>query len=218
MEPIRDENGRCIKCKPEEPGIFIGKINRRKAVNDFEGYTDKTATKKKVLTDVFRNGDCYFNSGDILVMDELGYFYFKDRTGDTFRWKGENVATSEIEAVIGSVALLNDAIVYGVQVPHTEGRCGMAAIVDPDGGVNLDDLVKGLKSNLPSYAVPLFLRVMNEAPLTGTFKLKKVDLQQDGFDPSKIKDKLYFLDQKSGKFVVLDRKIFEDLDSGKMRL
>lgn len=88
----------------------------RKTVSDFEGYTDKNATKKKVLTDVFKKGDCYFNSGDILVMDEFGYFFFRDRTGDTFRWKGENVATSEVEAVISSIVSLNDAVVYGVQV------------------------------------------------------------------------------------------------------
>lgn len=96
----------------------MGKINKKRAVNAFHGYADKKASEKKILTNVFEHGDTVFNSGDILIMDELGYFYFKDRTGDTFRWKGENVATSEVEAVISNVAGLNDAVVYGVEVKY----------------------------------------------------------------------------------------------------
>lgn len=115
-EPIRNHDGFCIRCPIGEPGVFIGKINHKKAANAFSGYADKKATQKKMLENVFRKGDLYFNSGDILVQDELGYYYFKDRTGDTFRWKGENVATSEVEAVISSVSELKDAVVYGVEV------------------------------------------------------------------------------------------------------
>lgn len=115
-EPIRNSYGFCIQCDIGEPGIFVGKINPRKAANAFAGYADKKATEKKLLQHVFRDGDLYFNSGDILVQDEFGYYYFKDRTGDTFRWKGENVATSEVEAVISNVSELNDAVVYGVEV------------------------------------------------------------------------------------------------------
>lgn len=115
-EPIRNSQGFCIQCEIGEPGIFIGKINPKKAANAFAGYADRKATEKKMLENVFRKGDLYFNSGDILVQDELGYYYFKDRTGDTFRWKGENVATSEVEAVISSVSELKDAVVYGVEV------------------------------------------------------------------------------------------------------
>lgn len=113
-EPIRDHNGLCINCKTDEPGLLLGKI---KATNDyFCGYADQEATQKKVLRNVFSKGDAYFNSGDVLVQDELGYFYFRDRTGDTFRWKGENVATNEVEAAISNIIDLTDCVVYGVEV------------------------------------------------------------------------------------------------------
>lgn len=217
-EILRDSNGFCIRCEPNEPGIFVGKINRKNAVNDFAGYTDKSATKEKVLENVFRKGDCFFNSGDILVMDELGYFYFKDRTGDTFRWKGENVATSEVEGIISNVVKLQDAVVYGVQVPNTEGRCGMAAIVDETNSLDLIELAKGLRKNLPAYACPVFLRIMPEVPLTGTFKLKKVDLQADGFNINKIKDKLYYYDPKASAYVPITEKLYKDIMEGIIRL
>lgn len=115
-EPIRNSQGHCIRCKVGEPGILIGKINPKRAILSFTGYADKNATKKKILQNVFKDGDFYFNSGDILVEDDFGYYYFKDRTGDTFRWKGENVATSEVEAVISNILELKDAVVYGVKV------------------------------------------------------------------------------------------------------
>ncbi|KRT81474.1 AMP-binding protein, partial [Oryctes borbonicus] len=115
-EPIRNKNGRFTSCRENEPGVLIGKISTRRAINQFNGYADKTATEEKILRDVFTKGDMYFNTGDILMFDDLGYFYFKDRTGDTFRWKGENVSTSEVEAVISDVANLSDAVVYGVEV------------------------------------------------------------------------------------------------------
>lgn len=115
-EPIRGEDGLCIRCKPGEPGMFVGMILRNHPIRDFHGYADPNATKKKVAVDVFKRGDAAFLSGDILEMDELGYLFFKDRTGDTFRWRGENVSTSEVEAVISNVAALKDCCVYGVEV------------------------------------------------------------------------------------------------------
>ncbi len=115
-EPIRGKDGLCIRCKPGEPGMFIGMIVKDHAVRNFDGYADTNATKKKVTCDVFRRGDAAFLSGDILEMDELGYLYFKDRTGDTFRWRGENVSTTEVEAVVSNVAGLKDCAVYGVEV------------------------------------------------------------------------------------------------------
>ena len=115
-EPIRGEDGLCIRCKPGEPGMFIGMIIKDHPIRDFHGYADATATKKKIAQDVFKRGDAAFLSGDILEMDELGYLYFKDRTGDTFRWRGENVATTEVEAVISNIAGLKDCVVYGVEV------------------------------------------------------------------------------------------------------
>lgn len=216
-EPIRGPDGFCIPCQPGEPGVFVGKINPAKPVNDFSGYADKKASEKKIIHNVFKKGDRVFNSGDILVMDELGYFYFKDRTGDTFRWRGENVSTAEVEAVISNVINLKDAVVYGVEVPGNEGKAGMAAIFDPDQSLNLNNLAEGVKKLLPTYARPLFIRVLAELPMTGTFKLKKKDLQQDGFDVTKLKDPVYFL-EKSGSYVRLSESLYKDILSEKIRM
>jgi solute carrier family 27 (fatty acid transporter), member 1/4 len=115
-EPLRDSNGHCMRCEPGEPGVFIGKINPMHAARSFTGYADKSASEKKVLRNVFKEGDMYFNSSDILVMDIFGYYYFKDRTGDTFRWRGENVASTEVEGIVMKIAGLSDCVVYGVDV------------------------------------------------------------------------------------------------------
>ncbi|XP_078052589.1 fatty acid transport protein 3 isoform X1 [Augochlora pura] len=216
-EPVRGPDGLCMRCKPGEPGIFVGKINPKKVLNDFCGYADKKASEQKVLRDVFQKGDRVFNSGDILVMDELGYFYFKDRTGDTFRWRGENVATSEVEAIVSNVIGLKDAAVYGVEVPHVEGKAGMAAIYDPDNTCNIKEMAEGVKKALPSYARPLFVRVLSELPMTGTFKLKKKDLQLEGFNIKKITDTVYFLDN-TGTYVKLTEQLYNDILEGRARL
>lgn len=218
-KPIRNQQGLCRGCAPNEAGILVGKINPKRAISEFEGYADKEATEKKILRDVFEKGDVYFNSGDVLVQDEFGYYFFKDRTGDTFRWKGENVATSEIEAVISNVAELNDSVVYGVQIPGTEGRAGMAAIVDTNNTLDLKKLASGLKSRLPSYSVPVLLRIMDSIPLTGTYKMKKTDLQREGFDIEKIKDhKLYYYNAKNSEYVPLTEEIFDDIMKAKLKL
>ena len=157
-EEIRGENGLCIRCKPGEPGEFVGKIVKNHPVRDFDGYADTNATKKKIVKDVWSQGDMCFRSGDILVMDEFGWLYFKDRAGDTFRWRGENVSTTEVEATVSSMVELKDAIVYGVEIPGAEGKAGMAAIHDPDEEVDVDQLAKGIKAQLPTFAWPLFVR------------------------------------------------------------
>ncbi|XP_032687154.1 long-chain fatty acid transport protein 4 isoform X2 [Odontomachus brunneus] len=215
-EPLRGPDGFCIPCKPGEPGVFVGKINPKKAINDFSGYADKKASEQKIIHDVFKKGDRVFNSGDILIMDEYGYFFFKDRTGDTFRWRGENVATSEVEAIVSNVIGLKDAAVYGVEVPGSEGKAGMAAIYDPNNTLDLKELVEGLKKSLPSYARPLFIRVLSELPMTGTFKLKKKDLQQDAFNIEKVKDPVYFLNKDS--YVRMTDELYNDIKQGKIRL
>ncbi|XP_014299292.1 long-chain fatty acid transport protein 4 [Microplitis demolitor] len=215
-EPIR-RNGLCVPCKAGEPGIFVGKINPKKAVNDFSGYADEKESEKKILYDVFQKGDRVFNSGDILVMDELGYFYFKDRRGDTYRWKGENVATAEVEAVISNILSLKDCVVYGVEIPGNEGKAGMAAIYDPENSLNLQELAEGLKKGLPSYARPLFVRVLSQLPLTGTFKLQKRDLQREGHNVTKIKDPVYILD-KSGSYIKFTEQDYQSLLTEKLRV
>jgi len=215
-EPIRNKEGFCIESRPGEPGILIGIVRRVHPFSQFTGYADKAATEKKVLRDVFKKGDEYFNSGDLLVRDEYGYYYFKDRTGDTFRWRGENVATSEVEAVISNVVKLKDAIVYGVEIPNVEGKAGMAAIVDTDNSLELVELAQGVRRSLPTYARPLFLRVLSSVPLTGTFKLQKVDLQKEGYNPAKVKDPLYFF--KGDSYLPLTTDLYNDIVSGKIKM
>lgn len=226
----RDENGLCISCKPGEPGEFVGQIVRNHPVRDFHGYADKSATEKKILKDVWKKGDLCFRSGDMLVMDKFGYLYFKDRVGDTFRWRGENVSTAEVEATISNMVQLRDAAVYGVQIPGTEGRAGMAAIHDPNEEVDLTELARGVKEQLPSFARPLFVRLVKHLDLTGTFKLKKFNLQKEGFDLSEIRknssgkddddggDKLFFLHPKTGKYEALTNDLVNSIVNGLIRL
>lgn len=203
-------------CGPNEPGVFVGKILPNNPSRAFLGYVDKAASSKKIVRDVFHKGDSAFLSGDLLVSDEYGNLFFKDRTGDTFRWKGENVSTSEVEAQVSNVAGYRDTVVYGVEIPNTEGRAGMAAILDVDNKVDLDALAAGLKAVLPTYARPQFIRLLRKVDMTGTFKLKKLDLQKEGFDPNKIEDSLYYL-AGSGKYTKLDKNIYEAILSGNVR-
>ncbi|XP_008209590.1 long-chain fatty acid transport protein 4 isoform X2 [Nasonia vitripennis] len=215
-EPIRNAKGLCQVCEPGEPGVFIGKIIPNNPSRAFLGYVDKKASKTKVVHDVFCKGDSAFLSGDILVADELGYLYFKDRTGDTFRWKGENVSTSEIEAIVSNLINYRDCVVYGVEVHGAEGRAGMAAIYDEDGTLNIDRLAKDVKEQLPVYARPQFIRILTKIDLTGTFKLKKKDLQVEGYDPKRIRDKLYYLDSKAG-YQLLTPDTYDQIQAGKIR-
>lgn len=190
----------------------------RKAVNNFDGYTDRAATEKKLLTDVFQQGDCYFNSGDLLVMDELGYFYFRDRTGDTFRWRGENVSTAEVEAAAGAVLGPEaELAAYGVEVPGAEGRAGMLAIASPD--IDLQKFAAGLECSLPTYARPLFLRLSVALPRTATFKVRKIDLQRQGFDPAQVQnDRLFFYEARQHAFQPLNVELYQNILHGKLRL
>lgn len=215
-EPIRDKNGMCIPCKPNEPGMFVGQIKANDPSREFHGYVDEKASKKKVWKDVFHKGDTAFVSGDLMVMDEYGYIFFKDRTGDTFRWKGENVATSEVEAVVSAVAGLKDCTVYGVQVGELEGKAGMAAVVDPANELDMPKFALALDKALPQYARPLFLRVLSAMELTGTFKLMKNRLQQQGFDPETVQDKLYF--RQGPTYIPLDKHLYTSIVSGDTKL
>jgi solute carrier family 27 (fatty acid transporter), member 1/4 len=217
-EPLRDQNGRCIKCSVGEVGVFVGKINPKIPSSNFLGYSDKKASEKKVLRDVFRAGDTYFNSGDILVMDIFSYFYFKDRTGDTFRWRGENVSTAEVEAVISNSAQLTNCVVYGVEIPNTEGKAGMAAIVDTDHKLDMEQLAIKIRGSLPPYARPIFIRLIEtEIEMTGTFKLKKLDLQQEGFNVETIADPIYWLNP-DGFYRRLTADKFDEIRRGVARL
>lgn len=212
-EPVRNVNGLCIRADINEPGMFIGLIKEGNASREFNGYLDREASMKKIIENVFVKGDKAFVTGDLLIQDEYGYIYFKDRVGDTFRWKGENVATAEVEGVISTIAGQRDATVYGVQVPGMEGRAGMAAIVDPDSLLDFKALAEGLEKALPAYARPIFLRIVKELEMTSTFKLKKVNLQKEGFDPSKVQDKMYFL-SGSKEYIEITPELYQEIISG----
>ncbi|CAG9784544.1 unnamed protein product [Diatraea saccharalis] len=221
MAPFNERASGPFGCiaQPNEPGVFIGKIALNNPSREYLGYVDKAASEKKIVRDVFTHGDQAFISGDILVADELGYLYFRDRTGDTFRWRGENVSTTEVEAAVSRVADQRDAVVYGVEVPNVEGRAGMCGVVDPEGTLDLEEMSRALARDLPAYARPVFIRRMASVDLTGTFKMKKVELQKEGFDPSLIKkDKLYYLDVKSGSYLPLGPEEYEKIVNGKIRL
>ncbi|BFZ05567.1 hypothetical protein BsWGS_08606 [Bradybaena similaris] len=217
-EILRDRNGVCVKAEPGEPGELVGKIVKGNPVREFDGYVDDSSTSKKIIRDVFTKGDLAFSTGDILIMDDLGYMYFRDRTGDTFRWRGENVSTNEVEAVISNTIQLQDAVVYGVEVPGNEGRAGMAAIVDDSGSVDVAQLGASLARSLPAYARPLFLRFVKEADTTGTFKLKKNKLRDEGFDVSVVSDPLFYLSPVSKQYEPLTAEVHRDIVSGRIRL
>lgn len=218
-EPVRDSQGLCVHVQPGELGELAGKIVKGNPVREFDGYVNKKATEKKILHDVFWKGDTAFMTGDVLLMDELGYLYFHDRTGDTFRWRGENVSTNEVEAVISSQVGLRDAVVYGVNVPGLEGSAGMAAIVDEDSSLDLEALAMALQRSLPPYARPVFLRLLPTVDTTGTFKLKKTELRKEGFDPNAITDRLLYSNPAAqGKYAPLTPAVYADICSGKIRV
>src|SRR6185312_5152016 len=170
--PVRGANGLCVECGPDEAGEAVGRLSGRPG-RYFDGCTKKADTEKKILRDVFTHGDAWFRTGDLMRRDEHGYFYFVDRIGDTFRWKGENVATSEVAAALGREAGIREANVYGVAVPGAEGCAGMAALV-ADRTFDVTSLAAHLKPRLPAYARPIFLRLTPALDVTGTFKQRKI--------------------------------------------
>jgi fatty-acyl-CoA synthase len=219
--PVRGPDGRCIECGPNEIGEAIGKIleDPDKPAARFEGYVDRSSSEKKILRDVFAPGDAWFRSGDLMRRDELNYFYFIDRIGDTFRWKGENVSTTEVAEAISSFPGVREVNVYGVGLPLMDGRAGMAAlVVDSIARFDFAGFHAWLSDRLPEYARPLFLRFQDHLEVTSTFKTRKVELVSEGFDPVRVRDPLFFHDPRSGTFVPIDEVLYEDVISGKIRL
>jgi fatty-acyl-CoA synthase len=184
-------------------------------VGRFEGYTDSSASEKKILRDVFERGDSYYRTGDLLSRDREGYYYFVDRIGDTFRWKGENVATSEVAEILSVYDGIKEANVYGVRIPGADGRAGMAALVCGD-GLDFKGFYRYVDERLPSYARPLFLRIEEEIAITGTFKHRKVDLVREGFDITAVSEPLYFRDDASATFVPIDTELYRRLTAGEI--
>ena len=216
--PLRGEDGFCIPCARSEPGEAIGKIaSPRGETAKFEGYTAAAETEKKVLRGVFEPGDAWFRTGDLMRMDARGFYYFVDRVGDTFRWKGENVSTGEVTAAISGCPGVIEANVYGVEVPGADGKAGMATLIVDD-AFDLAALRRELAERLPPYARPVFIRIASELAATETFKPKKQDLAAEGFDPAYVTDALYVDDAAAGVYAALNPAMFDRIAKGRMRL
>jgi fatty-acyl-CoA synthase len=214
---VRDAQGFCVESTADEPGELLVKLGAIKTpATEFRGYTDAAATSKKVLRNVFEPGDEYFRSGDLLRRDDLGFYYFVDRIGDTYRWRGENVSTAEVADVLAQTPNVAEATVVGVRVPSQEGACGLVAVVlDPGKKLDLAALRKEAES-LPAYARPRFVRVQSALELTGTFKVQKNQLKHDGADPAKVADPLFVLIDDN--YVPLTAELWAAIGRGEVRL
>jgi fatty-acyl-CoA synthase len=217
-QPLRNARGFCEEAAAGEIGEAIGRIfdDPSMPAGRFEGYADGAETERKILRGVFEAGDAWFRSGDLMRRDADGYFYFVDRIGDTYRWKGENVSTTEVAETICGFTGIEDANVYGVAVPGHEGRAGMAAIVC-NASVDLKALRSYLGARLADYARPLFLRIVGEIDVTATFKQHKLTLVKEGFDPVHISDPLYVDDPERRAFVPIDEALHRRIVTGKLR-
>jgi fatty-acyl-CoA synthase len=217
-EPARGPDGYCLRVGRSEIGEAIGRISSSgDLAGRFEGYTNAAETEKKILRNVFAPGDAWLRSGDLMRMDDEGFFYFVDRVGDTFRWKGENVSTTEVAAALRACPGVVDAAVYGVAIPGAEGRAGMALIAT-NGALDLESLSRTVAAALPAYARPLFLRIRASLDVTATFKHQKQTLMREGFDPNQIVDPLYAFDRDKNAYLPLDSTVFAAIESGAMRL
>jgi citronellyl-CoA synthetase len=210
-EIVRDKKGRCLKVAKGEAGLLLGKIT---AATAFEGYTSAEATEKKILRDVFKPGDTWFNTGDLMRTIDVGFtlglphYQFVDRVGDTFRWKSENVSTNEVGELINAHPQIAFCNVYGVEVPKADGRAGMAAMVLAEGvsELDLESFSAHVIEQLPSYSRPVFLRILPEMDTTGTFKMVKGDLRKEAYDLAKVSDRLYVMLPKATVYQLLDEK------------
>ncbi|MCH8888741.1 MAG: long-chain-acyl-CoA synthetase [SAR324 cluster bacterium] len=213
---LRDTEGFCQRCDPGETGELLGEI---KAVTPFYGYTNPRETERKILHDVFRKGDAWFRTGDLLKKDEQGYYYFLDRIGDTYRWKGENVSTQEVQEILAGFNGMQLVNVYGVKMPGADGRIGMAAIQLAEGQPFDGAAFHAFAAeNLAGYALPGFVRVVQGMDLTGTFKIRKTDIQGEGFDPAATSDPLFYRDSREATYAPLDAAVFQRINSGALKL
>jgi fatty-acyl-CoA synthase len=216
--PVRDADGLCIACARDEVGEAVGRIGTAdQGGGRFEGYTDQAQTEKKILRDVRAKGDAWFRTGDLMRLDQQGYFHFVDRIGDTFRWKGENVATSEVNEAVADGPGVAEATTYGVEIPGADGRAGMVAIVI-DNRFDLQEFAMHLSRRLPAYACPVMIRISTALDTTETFKQKKHELVRDGFDPHHVIDPLFFREPKSGEYRPIDAQAYARILDGSIRL
>lgn len=213
-EIARDSAGRLIRCAEGEQGMMLGRIDR---INRFDGYLDSKKTSEKILLDAFGDGTDYFNTGDLVTLHPDRFVSFADRLGDTFRWKGENVSTTEVSMMLNECAGVVETNVYGVEVPGTDGRAGMVSLVAGE-DFDLSRFAAHVVARLPKYARPVFLRVQRELQLTGSFKYVKTDLKKDGFDPSRISEPLYYFDLGSQGYLPIDAGVHQRIVRGEIAL
>ncbi len=208
-EPLRDAAGRCRRVAVGETGLIIGLIN---PLMKFDGYLDKKATSSKILADVFIRGDRWFNTGDLVRVDEDDWVAFADRAGDNYRWKGENISAGEVETTLHGCPGLVEAIVYGVEVPGAEGRAGMASLVI-DAEFTMEAFAAWVHERVPTYQQPRFVRILGSgARTTGTFKYQKAAYRAEGYDPARIDDALYI--RQDGHYRPLDAARYAQIASG----
>ena len=210
-EPIRNEDGYCESVDIGETGLFISELSK---IATFEGYLDKQASNKKIMSDVFKKDDFWFNSGDLLIRHENNWLSFADRVGDTYRWKSENVSTMEVAAIVNKYDQVLDSNVYGVEVKSAEGRAGMALLSITD-EFNFNEFSEHITKNLNAFQLPYFLRITDKMKTTGTFKHQKEDLKKQGFDPELIEDKIYFY--QKGTYIEINKDLFNRIQSGEER-
>jgi fatty-acyl-CoA synthase len=215
-EPWRGPDGCLVECRPGETGELLSIVSKPTTMS-FDGYVNKADNEQKLIRDCFTKGDVYLRTGDLLRRDRAGYYYFVDRIGDTFRWKGENVATMEVSELLNGAPGVSETAVYGVKIPGTEGRAGMALVVlSPSARFDPAAYYAFTERTLPAYARPLFIRLANTMDVTGTLKHKKVRLQQEGYDPEGIADALYFRDDTARTYVPLDADLKRRIDTGEV--
>lgn len=214
--PVTDENGHMRRVEKGGVGLLLTKVTK---MAPFEGYTDDAASEKKLHRDVFKKGDCWFDTGDLVRDQGMRHIAFVDRLGDTFRWKGENVATTEVENALNAHPQVAESVVYGVEVPGHDGRAGMAAITLEEGVNEVDwaDLARHLKKELPAYAVPVFIRQRPEQAVTGTFKYRKVELKKEGYRPEG-DTAVYVLPAGEDAYRELTEERRKALESGELRV
>ncbi|ETW25177.1 long-chain-acyl-CoA synthetase FadD6 [Mycobacterium gastri] len=210
--PLRDGSGRVRRVPPGEPGLLLSPVNR---LQPFDGYTDPAASEKKLVRNAFRDGDCWFNTGDVMSPQGMGHAAFVDRLGDTFRWKGENVATTQVEAALSADPAVEECTVYGVEVPNTGGRAGMAAVKLRDGAqFDGQSLARAVYGQLPGYALPLFVRVVESMAHTTTFKSRKVELRAQAYGAD-VDDPLYVLAGRDEGYVPYYAEYPQEVAAGK---
>lgn len=214
-ELVYDSSGKLIEVEKGEPGLLLSEINEK---YNFDGYLNSEATSKKILLDVKKKGDRWFNTGDLIRQIDVGFafglphFQFVDRVGDTFRWRGENVSTNEVAELLSQHAQVETANVYGVDVPGAEGKAGMVSLtLNSQSEFDMETFASLVHSELPTFARPVFVRIQPIADTTGTFKLQKGRLREEGYDIGKVDDPLFIAKPGSEGYTRLDKETYEKL-------